>query len=660
MLALLATANAWGGCTHDCNGRGKCVEGLCLCEVGFFGDTCEKQACPLNCNGHGSCSPAGLCSCDAGWSGEDCSTPSGGLVVTKQVVSKVGWTECSDDASCSDHGTCLNGKCACHVQYYGARCEYPRCPSDCSHKGTCEEGMCKCEIGWTGPACDTTVTVPTEPPESYGGMNLKPIMAVLKTEEPVVCPENCNLQGKCNPDGTCGCYTGYTGPACDSFCPNMCSGRGECIDGGCLCVGGYGGADCSMKLCCNGHGDCDVPETCICHKGWMGAQCGIAMACTDPTCSGHGTCDGGTCDCEGGWSNEFCQDPPSECDPPCPSGQECDRIKKMCVGDTAADAAGAAGAAAGGGGGGDDAGGKGGGMGAGGLQDIPDMGKKKDKKKKAAPEEKPDCGPHGTYNETTTNCDCEDTWFSSSETTVCDRQHCPGFEEGKEECNGQGLCLDGKCHCVAGFGLLDESKGPNTCKDPVCVANCGDHGTCKAGVCDCQPGWQGEGCDEPDCGGDCSGHGLCSFVQPHAPAQCKCEHSWVGAKCEKQVSVLECPNDCMGNGLCLDGQCVCSNGWGGPDCTNRLCSGAFLGPKCDIPACPNDCDGKGLCFQGTCQCWVEWSGDDCSIPIECYEACEPSCRGDYRSVGCEACKGRCTELSSHFSIGKHNPFRDLA
>merc|ERR1719420_2257828 len=106
--------------------------------------------------------------------------------------------------------------------------------------------------------------------------------------------------------------------------------------------------------------------------------------------------------------------------------------------------------------------------------------------------------------------------------------HRPGYKDGEEECNGQGLCLDGKCNCIAGFGLLDKSKGPNTCADPVCVADCGKHGTCESGTCNCQPGWKGVACNEPECPGDCTGHGICSFVQPDAPGQCKCEFGWVG------------------------------------------------------------------------------------------------------------------------------------
>ena len=30
-----------------------------------------------------------------------------------------------------------------------------------------------------------------------------------------------------------------------------------------------------------------------------------------------------------------------------------------------------------------------------------------------------------------------------SDKKECDKQHCPGFKEGEEECNGQGLCMDG-------------------------------------------------------------------------------------------------------------------------------------------------------------------------------------------------------------------------
>ena len=188
----------------------------------------------------------------------------------------------------------------------------------------------------------------------------------------------------------------------------------------------------------------------------------------------------------------------------------------MCVGDPAAAAAAgdAGGAGAGGGGKKGGKGDNGGGM-DGGLGDIPNIGqaKEKAKKKKTTKAAPPDCGANGKYNDTTSQCDCNDPWYSTDEAKgqVCDRQHCPGYKDGEEECNGQGLCLDGKCNCIAGFGLLDKSKGPNTCADPVCVTDCGKHGECESGTCNCQPGWKGVACNEPECPGDCTNHGICLF-----------------------------------------------------------------------------------------------------------------------------------------------------
>merc|ERR1719335_2129331 len=195
----------------------------------------------------------------------------------------------------------------------------------------------------------------------------------------------------------------------------------------------------------------------------MGAQCNVPMVCPDPTCNGHGECPAGSCKCDGGWSGKFCEDAPPECDPACIAPAECNRLTGVCEGgDAAGGGAGGAGAAGGAGGGGDK--GKGGSGGDG-----------KDGADKTTQEDTtPDCGAHGKYNDTTSACDCDEPWFSDKK--ECDKQHCPGFKDGEEECNGQGLCLDGVCHCA--------------------------------------PGWGGEACDEPSCPGDCTGHGLCSFVQP--------------------------------------------------------------------------------------------------------------------------------------------------
>ena len=50
--------------------------------------------------------------------------------------------------------------------------------------------------------------------------------------------------------------------------------------------------------------------------------------------------------------------------------------------------------------------------------------------------------------------------------------------------------------------------GPNPKTNPCDGVDCGSHGDCVDGVCECDDGWQGEFCDEQDlcfgvgCGGN--------------------------------------------------------------------------------------------------------------------------------------------------------------
>merc|ERR1719502_2494387 len=76
-------------CADNCSGHGDCVDGTCLCSLGFFGESCDQKACPLNCNGHGTCQPSGSCECTAGWTGEACDGGEAGLVVQREVVSRI-------------------------------------------------------------------------------------------------------------------------------------------------------------------------------------------------------------------------------------------------------------------------------------------------------------------------------------------------------------------------------------------------------------------------------------------------------------------------------------------------------------------------------------------------------------------------------------------
>jgi len=66
------------------------------------------------------------------------------------------------------------------------------------------------------------------------------------------------------------------------------------------------------------------------------------------------------------------------------------------------------------------------------------------------------------------------------------------------------------------------------------------------------------------------------------------------------ASVLTCPNNCAGFGVCANGQCFCNPGYSGDDCSVSV-------------SCSNDCSGNGICKYGQCWCGPNYVGDDCSV-----------------------------------------------
>lgn len=142
-------------CPEDCNGRGECTGGVCMCTPPYHSgplESCELMKCPNNCSGpsHGQCNKnTGTCSCLPPWEKEDCSSQ-----------------PCPGDPECSDQGTCDNqlGQCDCLTDYAGEDCSiYMRCPNDCSGNGVCFRGNCYCYNNFTGPSCKTLVRPPPPP-----------------------------------------------------------------------------------------------------------------------------------------------------------------------------------------------------------------------------------------------------------------------------------------------------------------------------------------------------------------------------------------------------------------------------------------------------------------------------------------------------------------
>ncbi|XP_058052591.1 teneurin-1 [Ahaetulla prasina] len=240
------------------------------------------------------------------------------------------------------------------------------------------------------------------------------------------------------------------------------------------------------------------------------------------------------------------------------------------------------------------------------------------------------------------------------------------MDDCSTNCNGNGECISGHCHCFPGFlgpdcardscpvlcsGNGEYEQGHCVCRngwkgaecdvpeeqciDPTCFG----HGTCIMGICICVPGYKGEICEEEDCLDPmCSGHGVC--VQ----GECHCSMGWGGVNCETSLPI--CQEQCSGHGTFVleTGLCSCDPKWTGSDCSSELCTldcGAhgvcakgvcqceegWIGPTCEERTCNSHCTEHGKCKDGKCECSPGWEGDHCTI-----DGCPGLCYGN----------GRCT------------------
>ncbi|ODN02024.1 Teneurin-a [Orchesella cincta] len=320
-------ANAEVRCPQQCTGNGNCVYGKCHCFDGFGGVDCSISVCPVLCSNHGRYS-GGICHCEAGWKGAECDIPEAeceigncngnGDCVAGKCVCRKGWTGafCDKDAlkatrgggvktaylsllfviigdcadpTCSEHGSCYDGKCLCNEGWSGILCNVPdtllaKCIPDCSSRGEFDaaSGRCLCQKPYVGPNCME-----------------------------VACDKECGQNGFCNAEGKCECKPGWSGDHCEFLtCDSRCQEHGQCKNGTCICSLGWNGKHCTLAGCsnsCSHHGSCIMQDgwySCKCSSGWAGEDCSIRLEtnCSDDIDNDE---DGMT-DCS---DSECCDDP---------------------------------------------------------------------------------------------------------------------------------------------------------------------------------------------------------------------------------------------------------------------------------------------------------------------------------------------------------------
>ncbi|XP_072270695.1 integrin beta-3 [Pyxicephalus adspersus] len=168
----------------------------------------------------------------------------------------------------------------------------------------------------------------------------------------------CNMGNGTLSCGICQCYSGWLGPHCEcseeEYDPSkqdrcsqkdkgvICSRRGECVCGQCICHSNDFGkvwgkyCECDDFSClrykgemCSGHGQCNCGD-CICESDWTGEYCNCTtrtdtcMSSSGLLCSGRGACVCGKCDCtQPGSYGDTCEK--------CPTCPDACTFKKGCV-----------------------------------------------------------------------------------------------------------------------------------------------------------------------------------------------------------------------------------------------------------------------------------------------------------------------------------------
>lgn len=203
------------------------------------------------CSNRGICDPSsGICTC-----AKDFGTSDGkGKIGTAEFnrgdcgYASKSITSCPGEVSCSGHGLCQGPptyNCVCSNGWQGGDCSERSCllkkswfdepiangeahqPAECSGMGICDrsKGECQCLAGFEGANCQL-MTCPGTPP--------------------------CSSHGACMSMNALARLTEYNGDATEFTYGNVPRKR-ETWDfdliQGCLCAPGYGGFDCSKKLC---------------------------------------------------------------------------------------------------------------------------------------------------------------------------------------------------------------------------------------------------------------------------------------------------------------------------------------------------------------------------------------------------------------------------
>ncbi|XP_020035268.1 integrin beta-3 isoform X1 [Castor canadensis] len=184
--------------------------------------------------------------------------------------------------------------CQAYAEPFSRRCN--------DGNGTFECGVCRCGPGWLGSQCECSE-------EDYRPSQQDECSP--KEGQPI-----CSQRGECL-CGQCVCHSSDFGKITGKYC--------ECDDFSCVRYKGE---------MCSGHGQCSCGD-CLCDSDWTGYYCNCTtrtdtcMSSNGLLCSGRGKCECGSCACiQPGSYGDTCEKCPT-CPDACTFKKECVECKKF-------------------------------------------------------------------------------------------------------------------------------------------------------------------------------------------------------------------------------------------------------------------------------------------------------------------------------------------
>ena len=193
------------------------------------------------------------------------------------VISLIAYVAAECPNACSAHGKCgAYDMCICYRNWMANDCSERTCQFGMAHVDSPKGDLDASSGALSGPSVNV---IPNDAVYPYGTTEQYPAMVdsegnvLLNTAHAYM---ECSNKGLCDRTlGTCSCFTGYDGSACQrASCPTSsvgeCSGHGTCesvkkisssdhynvynlwdqdLSMGCVCDSGFLGPDCSQKMC---------------------------------------------------------------------------------------------------------------------------------------------------------------------------------------------------------------------------------------------------------------------------------------------------------------------------------------------------------------------------------------------------------------------------